>query len=123
MPGHGGSGCGNNSTMPVLSENGKECARRAGQTDQGLCDMAGNVWEWVRDNYKCQDQPDEYGKCKGSYKGVPVDGAAFEGPGALRVLRGGSFSINDLRFLRVDLRNCGIPGSRSVIGFRIARSR
>ena len=68
------AGCGSGSTLPV-------CSRPAGNTSHGVCDMAGNVWEWVEDHWK------------DSYEGAAVDGRAHrEGdPAAHRVLRGGSW--------------------------------
>ena len=54
----------------------------------GLHDLHGNVWEWVEDAW----HP--------NYHGAPVDGSAWQGGDAQRVLRGGSWmSINpdDLR--------------------------
>ena len=91
------------STMPV-------CSKPNGNTAQGLCDMAGNVWQWVQDKY--QD----------SYKGAPVDGSAFEGAGSYRVVRGSSFYIVVASALRADRRNSGDPGSRyGGVGFRLAR--
>ncbi len=93
-----------NGTMPV-------CSKPAGNTAQGLCDMSGNVWEWMQDKY----QP--------SYVGAPTDGSAFEGAGYFRVVRGGSFGYGDAGRLRADLRNSVGPGIRySLIGFRLARS-
>ncbi|MFA6435190.1 MAG: formylglycine-generating enzyme family protein [Elusimicrobiales bacterium] len=103
MYGNGGYGCGANGTMPV-------CSKTAGNTAQGLCDMAGNVWQWVQDKY--QD----------SYKGIPSDGSAFEGAGSDRVIRGGSFSLNVASRLRADYRSNNGPGDRDDdIGFRLAR--
>ncbi len=105
MHGNGGDGCGRDSTMPV-------CSKPAGNTAQGLCDMAGNVWQWVQDKY--QD----------SYKGAPVDGSAFEGAGSYRVFRGGDFSSVSAGNLRAAYRNAYDPGFRlSSIGFRLARFR
>jgi len=92
-------------TMPV-------CSKSKGNTAQGLCDMSGNVWQWVQDTY--QD----------SYKDAPVDGSAFEGMGSFRVLRGGCFSDGDgARYLRADNRRYVVPGYRFFdVGFRLARS-
>ena len=105
MKGNGNYGCGKNSTWPV-------CSKPAGNTAQGLCDMAGNVWQWMQDKY--QD----------SYIGAPVDGSAFEAAGSIRVLRGGSFRYFVASSLRADARSFADPGNRGVnFGFRLARSR
>ena len=95
-----GNGCGTGTTMPV-------CSKPAGNTAQGLCDMAGNVWHWVQDKYQ------------NSYAGAPADGTAFEGAGSYRVVRGSSF-INEFAG---NLRDFGVPENRlGLIGFRLARS-
>jgi iron(II)-dependent oxidoreductase len=106
MYGNGGDGCGKKTTMPV-------CSKPSGNTAQGLCDMAGNVWQWVQDTY--QD----------SYKEAPVDASAtycaFEG--CDRVLRGGCFSNNYTRNMRVDIRyNFDPSATNDTFGFRLARS-
>lgn len=102
--GNGSFGCGKNSTMPV-------CSKTAGNTKQGLCDMAGNVWQWVQDTYQ------------NSYEGAPADGRAFEGAGPNRVLRGGSFSYVGAGKLRTDRRSYADFGDPdSAFGFRLARS-
>jgi iron(II)-dependent oxidoreductase len=99
-------GCGKNSTWPV-------CSKPAGNTAQGLCDMSGNVWQWVQDVYA------------DSYAGAPVDGSAVESAGLYRVTRGGSFftynaSIDS--YMRADFRSPRGFGARfGVIGFRLAR--
>lgn len=86
------------------------CFTPAGNTEQGLCDMAGNVWQWVQDGYR------------DSYSGAPEDGSAAGVAGSGRVLRGGSFSSLDARDLRVEYRRLGAPGERPFnAGFRLAR--
>ena len=103
MYGADGNGCGTNGTMPV-------CSKPAGNTEQDLCDMAGNVWQWVQDKYQ------------NSYKGAPADGSVFEGTGFNQVIRGGSFISSIARTLRADFRFNIDPGSRSCnVGFRLVR--
>jgi formylglycine-generating enzyme required for sulfatase activity len=98
------NGCGRKSTWPV-------CSKTAGNTAQGLCDMAGNVWEWVQDWYH------------DTYAGAPTDGSAWESPtGVIRVYRGGSWD-DDAGDLRATSRSWGRPGRRDgLLGFRLARS-
>ena len=104
MYGNGGYGCGGNSTMPV-------CSKPAGNTQQGLCDMAGNVNQWVQDKFER------------SYAGAPTDGSAFEGTGPGRVVRGAPFSDKTVRNLQTDYRIWTGPESRTPFqGFRVARS-
>jgi formylglycine-generating enzyme required for sulfatase activity len=77
----------------------------------GLCDMHGNVWEWV------QDVVHE------NYEGAPADGSAWEegGDQSRRILRGGSWLYNP-RYLRSALRN-GFSAvlSNDIVGFRVVR--
>ncbi len=100
----GGAGCGRDSTWPV-------CSKPRGNTKQGLCDMAGNVWEWVQDWYHA------------SYDGAPSDGSAWESPeGSHRVVRGGSWNF-DARNVRAARRGGVDPGYRFFdLGFRPSRS-
>lgn len=88
-------------TMPV-------CSKPKGNTEQGLCDMAGNVGQWVQDLYQ------------NSYRGVPADGSAFEAAGSFRVIRGGSFANGMVSALRSDYRSRD-PGRTDDIGFRLVR--
>jgi formylglycine-generating enzyme required for sulfatase activity len=75
----------------------------------GLFDMSGNVWEWVEDSYH------------DSYNGAPTDGSAWQGDGAKRVLRGGSWG-NEPQNTRAAFRDGVEPALRSSgSGFRLAR--
>ena len=79
----------------------------------GLYDMLGNVWEWTQDHWH------------ENYQGAPDDGSAWSSgdAGALRVLRGGSWSLV-ARNVRAAFRNHGHPDFRlDVFGFRCARVR
>ena len=103
MYGNGGYGCGGGSTMPT-------CSKPAGNTAHGLCDMAGNVGQWVQDAYQR------------SYAGAPEDGGAVEAADFGRVLRGGAFHFSDARRLRADRRSFESPAiSHGGIGFRLAQ--
>ncbi len=97
-------GCGKNRTWPV-------CSKRAGNSSQGVCDLAGNVWEWVEDCWH------------GSYEGAPSSSKPWTSncSGSLRVGRGGGWG-NPAGYLRAALRSRDAPGGRSDdLGFRCAR--
>ena len=97
------AGCGRKATWPV-------CSKPAGNTAQGLCDMAGNVWEWVEDSYH------------DSYFGAPVDGSAWVTPEAhFRVKRAGSWEYDAKAALAV-ARDFRLPDYAGVnLGFRPCR--
>ena len=98
----GGRGCGPESTWPV-------CSKAKGHTEQGLCDMAGNVWEWVADWY-------------GPYGEAPTDGSARTRAAQGRVNRGGGWN-DTAGFLRAALRDGDLPGFlNGNLGFRVAKS-
>ena len=85
------------------------CSKPAGNSSQGVCDLAGNVWEWVQDGYH------------DSYSGAPGDGSAWEGSASLRVLRGGSW-FNSASSLRASDRfGLGPSFRNNRLGFRLAR--
>lgn len=97
----GGYGCGRDRTWPV-------CSKTRGNTEQGLCDMAGNVWEWVADYYA-------------DYNSTPCDGTE-QMSGSERVNRGGSW-YNYASYLLATNRSRNDPGVRNYyLGFRVARS-
>lgn len=93
--------CGGKATMPV-------CSKPAGNTQQGLCDMAGNAWQWVEDWYHV-------------YSETPTDGSAPQAPGKYRVFRGGSWGCIDA-LARASFRGGYKAAYRhGVLSFRVAR--
>ena len=129
----GGPGCGRGGTWEV-------CSRPEGNSAQSLCDMSGNVWEWVRDSYSYwYFTPHEFGAVDGegawlwlsSYcppepdlaaavddcdcVGLPLDGSAWECDHTFhRVVRGGSFLSS------VDSDDFVHPFFSEEVGFRCA---
>ncbi len=82
----GGAGCGQYRTWPV-------CSKPAGNSMQGVCDLAGNVWEWSDEG----------------------EGASY------RVVRGGGWFIN-ASSLHASNRRFRDPSYRGIdLGFRLAR--
>jgi sulfatase modifying factor 1 len=96
------NGCGQHSTSPI-------CSKVAGNTEQGLCDMAGNVWEWVAD-------------ASAPYSSEPAHDPVVA-DGKEHVLRGGSWFGNTPNGLRVSSRMGLVPTDRyDLTGFRCART-
>ncbi|MEK7859576.1 MAG: SUMF1/EgtB/PvdO family nonheme iron enzyme [Elusimicrobiota bacterium] len=99
---NGGEGCGEDLTAPV-------CSKPKGNSEQGLCDMAGNAREWVQDTFHI------------SYEGAPDDGSAWETPHPQRIFRGGSTSCATEN-ARVDVRSAYLAAYRDPrLGFRPVR--
>ena len=99
------AGCGAGTTSPV-------CSRPDGNSLQGVCDLAGNVWEWTED---CWHE---------SYTGAPADHVPWTAgcQSGARVWRGGS-CLGSERLLRSTFRFRGDPGNHSTgLGFRTVRS-
>jgi len=85
------SGCGKQGTWPV-------CSRPTGSSAQGVCDLAGNVREWVQDGYHAD------------YQGAPTSGRAWGSPHGhlVGVVRGGGWE-SDGQALRTTAREDLIP--------------
>lgn len=101
----GERGCGIISTWPV-------CSKPKGNTKEGLCDMAGNVWELIQDNDHA------------SYVGAPTDGSAWKSfTNSRRIVRGGSW-FDDAKSARATSRLSNAAGtSYSDCGLRPVRVR
>ena len=82
-------------------------SRPAGATPEGVHDLAGNVWEWVKDWY-------------GPYPSAAQTDPNGPASGSSRVMRGGSFRY-DPNLLRGSFRSYREPGYVSANrGFRVA---
>lgn len=97
-------GCGENAPDAVCSRS------PAGDTAAGLCDMAGNVAEWLEDLYRAD------------YAEAPVDGSAQLALGQARVVRGGNWFLSAAS-LRVAARSWQQDHvDNAVTGFRLVRT-
>lgn len=98
----GGDGCGRERTWPV-------CSKASGNTPEGICDMSGNVLEWVQDTYHER------------YTNAPSDGSAWIDDDKYRMTRGGSW-YSEPRMARATVRVHYEPAKHlGTVGFRVAR--
>ena len=87
------------------------CSRPDSLSEDGLCDMAGNVWEMVADDYTP------------SYMNLPADGAVSPAESGIQVIRGGCWRSNADE-VRTTYRGQMGKGYRDGdVGFRIVRTR
>lgn len=97
-----GKGCGLKSSAPV-------CSKPQGHSEQSVCDLAGNVGEWVADLY-------------GPYELAPIDGSPQLSQGRRRVERGGGWD-DDASELRATERDKSRETEQDDdLGFRLART-
>ena len=98
----GKSGCGRRTTWAV-------CSKTTGNSPYGLCDVIGNLWEWVEDYYG-----------NSYYHSAEKRNPRGPSEGKYRVIRGGSY-CSDRMYLRISNRGFRYSDFRShYIGFRCA---
>ena len=103
--GFGEQSCGGAGTSAV-------CSRPEGNSDQGVCDLIGNVREWLQDEWHR------------NYVGAPVDGSAWgedTDNGAKRCQRGGYWRSSVRAIFSQTRRGKEPDYDSSTTGFRLAR--
>ncbi len=106
-------GCGQSSTWPV-------CSVPKGNSPYGLCDMVGNVWEWVADWYAA-DTYDAQNAQMDKETNELVKNPVGPSNGRERVLRGGSWTSKLPESVRTSTRFYFKPDVKlGNFGFRCA---
>ena len=91
------------------------CATPAGNSAQGICDLSGNVVEWLMDHYH------------NSYRGAPRTGQPWcdtdecADNGRARVVRGGGWNSPASGLTATNRSSVGPSGFGNSLGFRVAR--
>ncbi len=96
-----GVACGDDNRRPAAG-----CTIEEGNSPSGICDMSGNLWEWVADEYN--DSPDEKHQWQKGY----------------RMIKGGSLNSRAPEALRIEeksLEHPVKPHSPTRVGFRCIR--
>jgi iron(II)-dependent oxidoreductase len=104
------------STAPV-------CSKPAGNSAQGLCDLMGNVSEWVADGYGPYGEAPSDGSARADMPPPKAsDGCEKCAKRSGRVHRGGSWA-SQRPFLLANSRDALLPDDpHNTLGFRVARS-
>ncbi len=106
-------GCGQGHTWPV-------CSVTKGNSPYGLCDMVGNVWEWVSDWYAADTYRGQLGQLDKETKEL-LTNPTGPAEGRERVLRGGSWTSKLPESVRTATRFYFKPDVRlGNFGFRCA---
>jgi formylglycine-generating enzyme required for sulfatase activity len=99
-----GESCTGSGTEPVCSKGAQ------GESALGICDLSGNLWEWVEDGYTP------------NYNSSPSDGSAAEGVGASKVIRGGGWQSGPETLTSTYRLEMSPSIRQSHIGVRIVKS-
>lgn len=101
-------GCNGSGTSPV-------CSTQMGNTDQDLCDLSGNVIEWVQDEWHMDyiDAPEDGSSWCDGLCPINADDMYYRSVDLTdRVLRGGGW-VTDASYLRSTFRNISDPSNRN----------
>ncbi len=99
----GGEGCGTGTTQPA-------CSAYLGYSREGVCDLAGNVWEWLDDDF-----------LRDSAK-LPLDGTPFFTDKEVKAVRRGGGWASTIPHLSPQKRSSVHPETESPeLGFRVVR--